>query len=135
MLNGFFQLSLPLCFLFCSVQICALILREGTAHLELGNNCRHYVLGKQFVQCFLRVMRSTLEAFTDVFPVIQGDTYLHTRTVIKPARTIGQENHAPSPTRQSRLVGATRARSLHQAQVFQEVVAPRPQSRQQKSHA
>lgn len=96
------------------------------AYPELGNDCRHYVLGKQLVQSFLRVMRSNLKAFTNVLPIVQGNTYLHTQVVIEPARIISREKNALSPTRRSRLAGAIRAQLLPRVQE----VAPRPQSRQ-----
>ena len=37
-------------------------------------------------------MRSTLKAFTNVLPIVQGDTYLGNQAVIEPARIISQEN-------------------------------------------
>ena len=54
-------------------------------------------------------MGSTLKAFTYVFPIVQGDTYLHTHAVIEPVRKISREKNALSPTRQSLPAGATRA--------------------------
>lgn len=53
------------------------------AYLELGDDGRHYMLGKQFVQRFLCVMRCTFKTLAYVLPLIQSDTYLHTHAVIK----------------------------------------------------